>query len=78
MPTPSPTLTPGLVGDANCDGLVDATDALRILQLVLNLVQSLPCPDLADASGNGAISAFDASLVLQFVARLVPVLPLPL
>ena len=74
-PTFTPTPTPFLVGDANCDGNVNALDAAWILQFGAGLISSLPCPMGADANGNGTVNALDAALVLQFSAGLLSSLP---
>jgi len=60
-----------LLGDANCDGEVNAVDATLILQNGAKMIESLPCPDLADVNGDGAIDAIDAAIVLQKVAGLI-------
>jgi alpha-tubulin suppressor-like RCC1 family protein len=65
----------GVVGDADCSGVVNSIDAALILQLVAGLVASLPCQDAADANDDGSIDAVDAALVLQFTAGLIPGLP---
>jgi len=41
-PTPSPTPGPVVKGDVDCDGDVDAVDALRILRFVAQLSTGLP------------------------------------
>jgi alpha-tubulin suppressor-like RCC1 family protein len=63
------------LGDVNCDGIVSATDATLILQLVAGLVSSLPCQDSADADLSGDVSAIDATLILQLTAGLIDRLP---
>ena len=74
-PTFTPTPTPFLVGDANCDGTVNALDAALILQFSAGLLNSLPCPMGADANADGTVNALDAALVLQFSAGLLRSLP---
>ncbi|MEX2158497.1 MAG: dockerin type I repeat-containing protein [Dehalococcoidia bacterium] len=71
-PTPTPT---GHVGDANCSGSVNSTDAALVLQYGAALISSLPCQALADANQNGQLNASDAALILQFVAGLIDQLP---
>lgn len=78
-PTPTstvtPTATPYLVGDANCDGLVNAIDSALILQNVAGLLASLPCGAAADANADAAINAIDSALILQLSAGLIGHLP---
>jgi len=75
-PTATPTvLTSGDVGDANCDGSVNAIDAALVLQFNAGLVGSLPCEDAADVNGDGDITSVDAALILQFTAGLIGSLP---
>ena len=81
-PTPTPTGTPSgpLFGDVDCDGDVDAVDALKILRYVAQLtVQQEPgCPligsDVAsffgDVDCNGGVTSVDALKILRFVASL--------
>ncbi len=71
----TPTPTPVLVGDAGCDGIVNALDAALILQFTAALIDSLPCLAGADANLDGSVNSIDSTLVLQFVAGLLPGLP---
>jgi len=83
--TPTPTAkdttvpltpTPGIGnGDVNCNDLVDSIDALLVLQLIAQLVQSLECEFAADVNQNGVVDSIDVALLLQFVANLIPALP---
>ena len=61
----------GLPGDVNCDGVVDAIDALWILWFTAGLIEDLPCPDNADVNGDGVINSVDAALILQFITELI-------
>jgi len=65
----------GLLGDVNCDGQVNPLDAQFILQLVVGLLGSLPCPQNADVDGNGDIDSVDALLILQLDAGIIDDFP---
>lgn len=83
-PTATPTATPGeqhLQGDVDCDGDVDAVDALKILQFIAGLPfsQEPGCPSIGELFGDhkfgdvdcdGDVDAVDALKVLQFVAAI--------
>jgi subtilisin family serine protease len=76
--TPTETATPTLppvIGDVNCNGGVDAIDALVLLQFDARLLAALSCPWNAHANSDGRINAIDATLILQFNARLLDHLP---
>lgn len=68
-------LTQSLLGDANCDGRVNAIDAALVLQLNAGLLQDLPCRAFADANQNGSIGPVDATLILQYSSGMLPALP---
>ena len=72
--TPSPTPRPALRGDATCDGLINAVDALFILQLFAGLLANLPCDQNADVNGSGAVDVIDAALILQLSAGFIDTL----
>jgi len=77
-PTPSPTATPepdGLIGDVDCNGVVNSIDAAVLLQYVAQILGSLPCPENADVNEDGDLDAIDATLILQFTAGLLSQLP---
>ncbi len=69
-PTPTP---PGLVGDANKDGRINAIDAALVLQHAAGLLPTIN--QRADANLNGTVNAIDAALILQYVAGLLTRLP---
>jgi hypothetical protein len=73
--TATPTATPMLVGDANCDGTVNAIDSALILQKVAGLLPSLACAAAADANADGHVNAIDSALILQLSAGLIGHLP---
>lgn len=74
--TPPPTPSPpgGRHGDADCDGDVDAIDALMVLREVAGLPRAAGCIAWGDADCDGDIDAVDALRILRHVAGL-PVAP---
>ena len=79
-PTAEPTATAspapaGVIGDADCNGEVNAIDAALVLQLIAGLLETVPCQALADANISGGVDAVDAALILQFIAGLIDSLP---
>ena len=65
---PQPIATP--TGDTNCDGTVNSIDAVLVLQLDADLIQSLPCEGTGDVNGDGESDARDAAIILQIEAGL--------
>ncbi len=65
----------GSLGDASCDGNVNAIDAALILQYAARLLPSLDCSDVADTNRDGLINSIDAQLILQYYAGLMESLP---
>lgn len=61
----------GVIGDANCNGTVNAIDAALTLQYDARLIASLLCPAAADVNGDGRVDSRDAALILQYVAGLL-------
>jgi len=79
-PPPGATSTPtppagSLIGDVDCSGNVNAIDAAFLLQLVAQLISSVPCPQHADVNADGASNTIDAALILQFGAGMIDTLP---
>ena len=66
LPMPPP-------GDADCNGVVDSRDALRVLQLDagFGLDEVYVCGLFADVNEDGILNALDVTLILQFVAGLI-------
>jgi len=67
-----------LFGDADRNGAVEALDATKILEYLVNLavidsVDSIHC----DVSGNNAVTSFDAGLVLQWIVTPVDIRRFP-
>ncbi len=67
-PAPPPD---GLLGDADCNGVVNSRDALLVLQFDAALIDSLPCQNLADVNQDGLINSLDANLIKQIDAGLL-------
>lgn len=61
----------GQLGDANCNGDVNAIDAAIALQYTAGLLQSVPCSGNGDVNSDGEVTSVDASLILQFAAGLL-------
>lgn len=74
-PLPPPTATntphPGILGDANCDGVLSSIDSALILQVHSGLLPTFPCDANADIDSDGLVSSLDAAIVLQLVAELL-------
>jgi hypothetical protein len=64
-PTPSPTPQVFAAGDANCDGLVTATDAVIILQVAAGVDTSGCAATYAETNCDGEVTPADAIAVLQ-------------
>ncbi len=65
-----------LLGDATCDGVLNAIDAAMVLQISAGITAPLPCRELPDVSCDGIVNAIDASLILQFDAGIIDRLPM--
>ena len=72
---PSPSPTPGRLGDVDCAGDIDSIDAALLLQHGAGLLRSLPCQENADTNADGTVNSVDAALVLQYVAGFLNRLP---
>ena len=60
-----------LLGDANCNGVVNAIDAAIVLQINAGLLGPPSCEENADVNENGSIDSIDAALILQSIAGLI-------
>ncbi len=69
--TPVETTLKPVLGDVNCDGIVNSIDAALILQFVAGLVSSLPCAQNADVNHDGQVNSIDAAIILQYTAGLI-------
>lgn len=74
---PGPPPPAGLVGDVNCDGVINSVDAALVLQLDAGLITTLLLCAAPDANQDGLINSIDAALILQYSAGLVGNLPPP-
>jgi len=66
-----------LRGDANADGQVDISDAVRTLIYLFVEPLALPCGDAADTDDNGTLELTDAVALLDVIFRGQPPLPAP-
>jgi hypothetical protein len=64
-PTATPSVVPGPLGDANCDGRVTAAD-LPALAMLISADDRAPCR-LDDASGDGVLNEDDISAVIEAI-----------
>lgn len=55
---------PPLLGDVNCNGIVNAIDAALVLQYTAGLINTLPCLSNGDMNGDGRVDSIDAFLIL--------------
>jgi hypothetical protein len=65
---------PSMAGDSDCDGGVDAVDALHDLRYVAG-VGSAPCIGVGNVSCRDGLTSGDSLFILRFVANLPLNLP---
>lgn len=68
-PTPSPSSTPGICGDADLSGTVTVTDGVQTLRTAAGLSSACD-PSRCDVDGNGTVSVTDGVNVLRIAAGL--------
>ena len=66
-----PGISPGLMGDVDGSGEVDATDALLIMRYAMGIISELDHPDKADVDGSGAVEMTDALLALRMAMGII-------
>jgi cell division septation protein DedD len=66
----TPTLTPAIIGDVDCDFTVGSTDALGILRVVASLGELPVCELSADVDCDGEVTSRDALEILLYVVSL--------
>ena len=63
----------GLLGDVDANGVVDASDAMQILQYDAHLIELTDAQlAVADVDANGVVDASDAMRILQYDAHVIP------
>ncbi len=58
-------------GDVNCNDLIDALDALVVLQFQAGRPDSFACGENADVNLDGSANSIDGALILQYTAGLL-------
>ena len=69
--SPCPDVTVVILGDANCDGVVDRVDGEIIRDHVTHGIE-LCCRVAADATGDGIVNVSDAILILNVLINAEP------
>ena len=66
----------GILGDVNCDGVVDSDDAAMVLKYDAELITADDLHlEVGDVDGDGDVDCDDACLILKYDALLIDVLP---
>jgi len=62
-----------MLGDVNCDGVVDIRDALILSQYYVQILppEDVCCIECADVNCDGNITIVDALLIAQYVVGLI-------
>jgi len=66
-----------MVGDADCNNVVNAIDAALVLQFDAGILTGFPLCAGPDANLDTLVNAIDAALILQYSAGLIGALPPP-
>ena len=67
---------PGLLGDANSDGIVDSYDATLIMQYDVDMIDETQLDlSVCDVSGDGVVDSYDATLIQQYDVDMIPSFP---
>ena len=76
-PSPTPTATPvptarqGLCGDVDCNGVVNAADALGILRWLTEADANVACIGWGYVNCDGQLDVVDAMVILRYSAGLL-------
>lgn len=65
----------GMLGDFNCDGMINSIDAAIVLQISAGMIGPRPCTGAGDVNEDGYTNAIDAALILQYTAGLITTFP---
>ena len=66
-------LEPTLIGDVNCDGKVDSTDALLAMRYSMNLATITPQGLInGDVNGDGVVNSTDAIIIMRMAMKIIP------
>ncbi|MBO4384502.1 MAG: dockerin type I repeat-containing protein [Clostridia bacterium] len=60
-----------IIGDADGNGHVEATDALLVLRMAMGIIDTPADTTAFDADGNGSVEATDALLILRFAMGII-------
>ena len=64
-------------GDADVNGAVNITDAVRVLNVLFLGIGEITCSDAADSDDNGAVNITDAVRILNVLFLGIGEIPLP-
>ena len=61
----------GVLGDADGNGEVEASDALLVLRMAMDIIETPANIILIDADGDGEVTAGDALLILRYAMGII-------